>query len=176
MLVSYSYIHEVLNTSRIEQQKNPEVSVSSTTPYLDEELKQYLEVGARDLRYLLSEEICVDDDEDTKCVEPNDYCKIPLLPVIDTEYSGSGMPPTRPTFPTTHSTDIPTVDERNPSKETTPPTTSTMFSATTPREWATTAPTVESTTDGPTTGGSASSIRYSLYMILLLLVVAILLL
>ena len=170
---SCSYEHEVLNTSRIEQLKNPHVSVSGRTPYVFEELQQLLEIAARDVRYLLSEEICVqDDDEDITCVLPNDYCNIPIKPYIEIEYSGSGLPPIIPTIPTTYpTTDPPTVDERDPTKS--PPPQLTFGPPTQPPEW-TLDP--DKIADPPTTEGSASSVQYSLYMVLLLSIAVVLLL
>ena len=58
------------------------------------QLREILEATARDIRYLLIEEFCDPDDEDSKCVQPDDYCNIPIMPVVEVEYSGSGEPPT----------------------------------------------------------------------------------
>ena len=58
------------------------------------QLREILEATARDIRYLLSEEICVPDDEDNECIQPDDYCNIPTIPVVEVDYSGSGEPPT----------------------------------------------------------------------------------
>lgn len=176
MFFPCSYEHEVLNTSRIEQLKNPQVSVSGRTPYVFEELQQLLEIAARDVRYLLSEEICAqDDDEDTTCVLPNDYCNIPIRPEVEIEYSGSGLPPIRPTIPSTYPSDPPTVDERDPTKS--PPTQPTFGPTTQPPEWTLDPDEINGDTDPPTTDeGSASSVQYSLYMVLLLSISVVLLL
>ena len=68
--------------------------VSSRPSLVIIQLREILEATARDIRYLLSEEICNPDDEDNECVQPDDYCNIPTIPVVEVEYSGSGEPPT----------------------------------------------------------------------------------
>ena len=89
-----SYNDGVLDANRIQQQQNKEVVVSSRPSVVIIQLREILEAAARDVRYLLSEEICVPDDEDNECVQPDDYCNIPIIPVVEVDYSGSGEPPT----------------------------------------------------------------------------------
>jgi len=169
LVFSCSYEHEVLNTSRTDQQKNPQLFVSSKTPYVFDELQQLLEIAARDVRYLLSEEICVEDDEDQTCVDPDDYCNIPITPQLDIEYSGSGQLPVIPTIPTDYPT-VGTVPTKPPSNQ---PSVSVSRGTTRPPEW-TTDPDTTDYSDLPTTDGSASSVPYSLYVVLLLSIVVLL--
>ena len=68
--------------------------MSSRPSVVVTQLSEILEATARDVRYLLSLEICDGDDEDNKCIQSDDYCNILIIPRVEIDYSGSGEPPT----------------------------------------------------------------------------------
>ena len=121
---SCSYNDEVLDANRIQQQQNKEVIVSSRPSPAVIQLRKILEATARDIRYLLSEEICDPDDEDNVCVQPDDYCNISIIPQVEVEFSGSGEPPTI-TF------GIPNIEVNVTTTATVSPTTSSSTTSTT---------------------------------------------
>lgn len=146
------------------------------------QLREILEAAARDVRYLLSEEICVPDDEDTVCVQPDDYCNIPNIPVVEVDYSGSGEPPTiifgKPNLEVNITTNATTTSTVTPTKSST--TTSATVSKsqivphetnrpplTLPPEWSTNPPTADPD-DQVDEDAGASSIHQSLCLLLLL--------
>ena len=83
-----------MDANRIQQQKNKDVFVSSRPSVVVTQLSEILEATARDVRYLLSQEICDRDDEDNECIRSDDYCNILIIPRVEVDYSGSGEPPT----------------------------------------------------------------------------------
>lgn len=169
-----------MNATRIEQQQNNEVDVSTKPSVVINQFRKILEAAARDVRYLLNQDICVPDDEDTECIEPDDYCKIPIIPEVDVDYSGSGEPPTIDFTPSenpnatisstaTASSSITIPHATNtPSKPSGPATD--PPGPTIPNEWTVAPPKVD---DANLTAG-ASSIHQSLYILLLLTINAIL--
>lgn len=181
-----SYDDELLDATRIQQQRNPEVIVSSRPSVAIIQLRKILEAAAKEIRYLLSEEICVPDDEDDECVQPDDYCNIPIIPKVEVDYSGSGEPPT---IDFTKDDDVvtPSVTAVSPATSSAATSTSSQVVAyetntpsrptgpTIPPEW-----TADPRTDPDLLGvedeGGASSIHQSLYILLLLTTAAVLLL
>ena len=136
-----SYNDGVLDANRIQQQRNKEVVVSSRPSVVITQLREILEATARDIRYLLIEEFCDPDDEDNECVQPDDYCNIPIIPVVEVDYSGSGEPPTI-------SFGIPNVEVNITTNTTTATTTTTTITT------ATVSPTESSTTISATVSKS----------------------
>ena len=180
-----SYDYEVLDASRVKQQQNPDVIVPFRPSVTIIQLRKILEAAARDIRYLLSEEICVPDDEDTVCIQPDDYCQIPIIPQVDIDFSGSGEPPTLlflpptevdPTTSTiTNATETPTASSTStvPNSQTVPYETNTTPSR--PHSPTTANPRTEDPNQSDGDGG-ASTIHQSLYMLLLLVTSVVLIL
>ena len=168
-----SYDDELLDATRVQQQQNPEVIVSSRSSVVIIQLRMILEKAAKELRYLLRQEFCILDDEEDECVQPDDYCNIPIIPVVEVDYLGSGEPPT-----TDFSTDdfevIPSVTSVSPTISTS----SKVVAHETNTPSGPSGPTVPpKSTANPRTdpdyvvdvdGGGASSVHQSLYIILLL--------
>lgn len=181
-----SYDDDLLGATRKHQQQNPEVIVSSRPSVVIVQFRKILEATARDIRYLLSEEICVPDDEDDKCIQPDDYCNIPIIPEVEVDYSGSGEPPTinfgkiddNTTSSNTSNTTVPPTTSSPTNSQTVTHETSTpskpKTDATFPPEW--TKPTDPNPIiEDEAIRGGASLIHQSLYMILLLTATALLL-
>lgn len=173
-----SYHDQLLDATRNQQQQNSEVTVPYRSSVVIIQLQQILEVAARDIRYLLSQEICVSDDEDNECVDPDDYCNIPIIPQVEVDYSGSGEPPTidfdggyRIVIESTSTTVSPTTSSTATSSSQVVPletnTPSKPTGATIPPEW-----TADTTTEDPDSeeidnDGGASTVHQSLFMLLL---------
>lgn len=185
---SCSYDDEIFNASRTQQQQNPEVKVPAKSSVVIIQLHKLLEAAARDIRYLLSLEICVSDDEDIECVQPDDYCNIPTIPEVEVDYSGSGEPPTLDfTSPTgvsssnsstnnTATTTTTTMISPTASSSSATPSSPTVVPPVTDKPSGPTLPdelTPRPKTDQPeepdeTEDGGASSIHQSLHLLLLL--------
>ena len=173
-----SYDDELLDATRIHQQRNPKVIVSSRPSVAIIQLRMILETTAKEIRYLLSEEICVPDDEDDECVQPDDYCNIPIIPVVEVDYSGSGEPPTIDFTKDDDDVVTPSVTAVSPATSSAATTSSSQVvvayetntpsgptGPTIPPEWTADPRTNPDLLEGE---GGASSIHHSLYILLLL--------
>ena len=173
-----SHDDELLDANHVQQQRNPEVIVSSRSPVVIIQLRMILEKAAKDLRYLLRQEFCILDDEEDECVQPDDYCNIPIIPVVEVDYSGSGEPPTID-FSTYDPEVIPSVTSVSPATSSAATSTSSQVVAyetntpnrpsgpTIPPEW-TANPRTDPDYVVDADGGGASSVHQSLYILLLL--------